>query len=149
MTFCLPRWTEGGRSPPLERMSLRPYLVVSAPSTGVSSIHEVKNVPLLVKNEEHVREMRSFNWGPLPPSVYLGGTKCHSRDEWTRPSPSVFAYCKRSKAGRLEGLGTMLDLHSVGLHRFTLPCYSMASCYVLPWLPSTLSKVLKCRAVLG
>ena len=28
--------------------------------------------------------------------------------KWTRPSPSVFAYCKRSKTGRWEGLGTRL-----------------------------------------
>ena len=28
---------------------------------------------------------------------------------FTRPSPSVFAYCKRSKTGAGEGLGTRLD----------------------------------------
>ena len=52
--------------------SLRPYLVVSAPSAGVSNVCEAKNVPLLVQNEKHVRKMRSFDGGPLPPSVYLG-----------------------------------------------------------------------------
>ena len=31
-----------------------------------------ENIPLLIQNEEHVREMRSFEQGPLPPSVYLG-----------------------------------------------------------------------------
>ena len=50
-------------------MSLRPYLVVSAPSAGVSNIRKAKNVPLLF---ERVREMRSIDRGPLPPSVYLG-----------------------------------------------------------------------------
>ena len=30
--------------------------------------------------------------------------------KWTRPSPSVFAYCKRSKTGRWEGLGTRLGV---------------------------------------
>ena len=29
---------------------------------------------------------------------------------WTRPSPSVFAYCKRSKTGWWEGLGMRLDI---------------------------------------
>ena len=29
---------------------------------------------------------------------------------FTRPSPSVFAYCKRSKTGAGEGLGTRLSL---------------------------------------
>ena len=28
--------------------------------------------------------------------------------KWTRPSPSVFVYCKQSKTGRWEGLGTRL-----------------------------------------
>ena len=28
--------------------------------------------------------------------------------KFTRPSPSVFAYCKRSKTGGVEGLGTRL-----------------------------------------
>ena len=31
---------------------------------------------------------------------------------FTRPSPSVFAYCKRSKTGAGEGLGTRLVLYS-------------------------------------
>ena len=30
---------------------------------------------------------------------------------FTRPSPSVFAYCKRSKTGAGEGLGTRLQMH--------------------------------------
>ena len=28
----------------------------------------------------------------------------------TRPSPSIFAYCKRSKTGRWKGLGTRLEI---------------------------------------
>ena len=55
-----------------ERTCLRPFLVVSVPNTGVLNIREAKNVPLLVQDEERVREMRSFDQGPLPPSVYLG-----------------------------------------------------------------------------
>ena len=68
-------------------MSLRSYLVVSAPSAGVLNIHEAKNVPLLVQNEERVCKMRS--------------------------SCSVFAYCK---TGRWEGLGTRLVLSHFHFH---------------------------------
>ena len=46
--------------------------------------------------------------GPLPPSVYLGDTDVIHVIKWTRPSPSIFAYCKRSETGRWEGLGTRL-----------------------------------------
>ena len=59
--------------------------------------------------------MRSFDGGPLPPSVYLHvgiDTDVIHVIKWTRPSPSIFAYCKRSKTGRWEGLGTRLhDIH--------------------------------------
>jgi len=33
--------------------------------------------------------------------------------KFPRPSPSVFAYCKRSKTGGVEGLGTRLGQASV------------------------------------
>ena len=49
-----------------------PYLVVSAPSAGVSNVREAKNVLLLAQNEECVHEMCSFDRGSIPPSVYLG-----------------------------------------------------------------------------
>ena len=50
-----------------------------------------------------------FDGGPLPRSVYLGRHWC------TRPSPSIFAYCRQSKTGRWEGLGTRLaHLHHYG-----------------------------------
>ena len=49
----------------IERTSLRSYLVASAPSTGVSDVCETKNVPLQIRNEESMCEMRSFNGGPL------------------------------------------------------------------------------------
>ena len=62
------RWG-GGRSP-IKRTSLRPYLLVSAPSIGVLNVHEVKKVLLLVENEERMCEMRSFDQRPLPTSVY-------------------------------------------------------------------------------
>ena len=56
-----------GEGSPIERTSLSPYFVVSAPSARVLNIHEAKNVPLLVQNEEPLCEMRSFHRGPLPP----------------------------------------------------------------------------------
>ena len=52
---------------PIKKTRLRPYLVVSAPSAGVSNISEVKIVPLLVQNQKRMCEMSSFNQGPLPP----------------------------------------------------------------------------------
>ena len=47
----------------------RPYLVVSAPSIGVSNVHKVKNVPLLVRMKNACAKCAP----PPPPSVYLGG----------------------------------------------------------------------------
>ena len=44
-----------------------------------------------------------------PPSVYLGRHNVVRVIKWTRPSPSIFACCKRSKTGRWEGLGVRLD----------------------------------------
>ena len=43
-------------------MSLRLYLVVGAPITGVSKVCEAKNAPLLVENEEWGHKMYSFDW---------------------------------------------------------------------------------------
>ena len=97
-----------GEGSPIEKTSLMPYVVVSAPSAGVLSIREAKNVPLLFQSKERVHKMHSFNRGSLPPSVYLGRQNVI---KWTRPSPSIFAYCKQSKTGRWEGLGTRL-LHA-------------------------------------
>ena len=48
-------------------MNLRPYLVVSAQSTGVSNVHKMKTILLLVQKEDCVCEMCSFSCGPLPP----------------------------------------------------------------------------------
>ena len=60
----------GGRRSPIERTSLWPYLLVSAPSIGVLNVHEAKKVLLLVQNEERMCEIRSFDQRPLPTSVY-------------------------------------------------------------------------------
>ena len=58
--------------------------------------------------------MHSFDQGCFPPTpfVYQGRYRHHSHDKWTRPSPFVFAYYKRSKTGQQEGLGTRLGSNS-------------------------------------
>ena len=53
---------------------------------------------------------RNKYWGPLPPLfIHLGRQNIIHMMKWTRPSLSVFAYCKQSKTGWWEGLGTRLD----------------------------------------
>ena len=52
----------------------------------------------------------------------------------TRPSPSVFGYCKRSKTGAGEGLGTRLHLkgclvtYGTGLASFPGPAQLSVAC---------------------
>ena len=46
--------------------------------------------------------------------MYDGRAVYHVR-RFPRPSPSVFAYWKRSKAGGVEGLGTRLLSATVGV----------------------------------
>ena len=60
-----------GGGVPHRKNELRPYLVVSAPSAGVLNVHEAINVPLQVRNEERVHEMRSFDGDPPPPPLCL------------------------------------------------------------------------------
>ena len=48
-----------------------------------------------------------LQWSGTAP---LMSTWRHARDFSPRPSPSVFAYCKRSKTGSGNGLGTSLVL---------------------------------------
>ena len=52
----------GGEGSLIERTSLRPFLVVTVPSTGVFNIRKVKNVSLLVQDEERVHKMRFAAW---------------------------------------------------------------------------------------
>ena len=52
-----------GEGSPIKRTSLRPYLVVSAPSARVLNVCEAKNVLLQVRNEERMHEMHSFDGG--------------------------------------------------------------------------------------
>ena len=47
-TLCLPRETKG--RDPHRKMSLRSYLVVSAPSAGLSNVYKAKNISIKTKN---------------------------------------------------------------------------------------------------
>ena len=85
-------------------MSLRSYFVVSVPFAGVLNICEAKNVSLLVQTKNMCANM--FFWSESP----RVDTDVIHVIKWSRPSPSVFAYCKRSKTGRWEGLGTRLGV---------------------------------------
>ena len=61
-----------------------------------------------------LHQAHSTHGGPLPPSVYLGRHWHHSCDKMDHTSLSVFAYCKRSKTGQWEGLGTRLKTITCG-----------------------------------
>ena len=71
---CVARRQEGPR---IQKISLRVYLIVSVPSSGVSKVHKVKNVLLLVLNEEHTRRMCSFKWGYSQTCLLLCKWWCH------------------------------------------------------------------------
>ena len=61
VSVYLGRWREGGREGfPIERMSLRSFLIVTVSGARVSNFHEGKNILFLVQNEECVREHRFF-----------------------------------------------------------------------------------------
>ena len=50
----------GREGSPIEKTSLRPFLIVSAPSAEVLNIHEAKHVLLLVQNKEHVHKHMDY-----------------------------------------------------------------------------------------
>ena len=86
----------------IERMSLRPFLVVFVPSRGFECL-ESQKIKHTGQDKEHVCKMCSFDWG-LPPSlVYLGRHWHWHVMKWTRSSLSIFAYCKQSETRRWEG----------------------------------------------
>ena len=64
MTSVSTQVDRGEEGSPIEQASLRPHLVVSAPSAGSINVCEVKNILLLVRNEECVHEMIG---DPCPP----------------------------------------------------------------------------------
>ena len=62
-------------------------------------------------------QARSFDGGPLPPSLVY--TDIIHMIKYTRPSPSIFAYCKRSKTGLWEDLGMSLPKSTASLNKQT------------------------------
>ena len=83
----------------------------------------------MVQNEEHMHEMCPFNLEPLPPSLP------HSRDEWTRPFSSTFAYCKRSKTEWWQDLGMRLGYANSGV----ISCDNILQC---DWTMHTVSNTV-------
>ena len=78
-------------------MSLRPYLIVSTPSAGVSNVLEAENVLLLVQNEEHVRKCVILIGTPPP----LPRQNIIHVIKWTRPSPPPFLHTASNQ--KLDG----------------------------------------------
>ena len=58
----------GGEGSSIERMSLRPYLVVSGSSAGVVNVCEAKNIPLLVQKKNACVKCILSIGDPSPPS---------------------------------------------------------------------------------
>ena len=71
----------------------------------------VRNSSAWGRNYKIRPQARSFDEGPLPPLSTQVDTDVIHVIKHTRPSLSVFAYCKRSKTGRWVGLGTRLGLN--------------------------------------
>ena len=59
-------------------------------------------------------------------TIHISMTTCDAcamdHIRFTRPSPSVFAYCKRSKTGSGEGLGMRLHLNGLNKARHVGVC---------------------------
>ena len=120
------------RGPPLKEQAWGFFLVISAPSAGVSNVCKARNIPLLVQKDELVCEMRSLNGGALPQSVYLGRHWHRLQNEMDQAFPFCFCiYCKWSKTGWWEGLGMRLKptqaTTTLSLKKFYVP----ASVYLL------------------
>ena len=47
---------------PTERTSWKPFLAASVQSAGILNDHEVENLPLIVRDKEHMSKMHSFDW---------------------------------------------------------------------------------------
>ena len=70
--------------------------------------------------------------------MYDGRAAYHVR-RFPRPSPSVFAYWKRSKAGGVEGLGTRLEYTGSRPITEVKQCWA---CLVLGWVTAWEPQVL-------
>ena len=100
------------------------------------SLHERSKLQCLGQKLQDRTSSLFFQWR-APPSLCLPKYVIHVI-KWTRPSPSIFAYCKRSKTGRLEVLWTVRRLeneandwpHGCWLWLLTLYQY-IPICYVI------------------
>ena len=98
-----------GEGAQIERTSLRYFHIISVPSTGVSTGRKAKKTTILGSRQRTcVRNVFFQSGTQFSHSDYLGRHSWHSRDKMDQAFPSVFAYCKQSKAGRREGLGMRL-----------------------------------------
>ena len=103
------RVDRGGEGSQIERTSLRPFHVISVPSTGVLTARKAKKTFVLGSKQRMCARNVFFRSGTqFSHSVYSGRHCRHSHDKMDQALPLVFAYCKRSKTGRREGLGMRL-----------------------------------------
>ena len=74
--------------------------------SGTSFASGTFETPTLWQKLQDKASSLFFRWG-TPLSTMVDTDVIHMI-KWTRPSPSIFAHCKRSKTGRWEVLGTRL-----------------------------------------
>ena len=108
MTSVSTRVDRGGEGFLIERGHFTHTFFVLNQERHAFRFANVRNSSAWGRNYKTRHLAHSFDRWPLPPSVYLGGTDIIHMINDTRPSPSVFAYCKQSKTGQWEGLGTRL-----------------------------------------
>ena len=90
-----------------------------------------------VLGQDITRRTLRFFIGHCPLTFTLMSTWCHACDSSPRPFPSVFTYCKWSKTGGRNGLGTKLSrkcmLWYVLRPRILVPWDAVAINQSLPW----------------
>ena len=111
-------------------MSLKPYLVVSTPSAGLSNVHKVKNVPLQVRNEEHMHKIRIYqafpfrfcilqaikNWTVGRPRLRVTHcVECSSANTRTCKMGNAIL-CKKVP----DPIPTYLHLHAIGVKKLSV-----------------------------
>ena len=86
------------------------HVLCSEPRAVHFSLHKhLKLQRFGQKLQEKRPQSQFFSTGdPSPPLSTLVDTDIIHVIKWTTPSPSVLAYCKRSKTGQWEGQGTRL-----------------------------------------
>ena len=93
------RW---GRGSLIKKNAFRAHILHFEP--GVSFTNHY-----LGQKQEDKASSLFFRWETPPPSVYVDEHGIIYMIKWYQAFPLHFAYCKRSKTGRSEGLGTRLE----------------------------------------